>query len=150
MLYTCYNIHAVPHTCCIIYMLCHILPVSYSFCTDTSWVIYLLCRILSAPILAVSYSLYSLVYLLCYACRLTQSLAQHSGMEYAIMTGGDVAPMGRDGVTAMHRVFDWAKTSKQGSVSIVTYTKRLQCPDIISVHCPIICYQYISVVYISL
>ena len=44
------------------------------------------------------------------------------------MTGGDVAPMGRDGVTAMHRVFDWAKTSKQGSVSTVAYTKRLQCP----------------------
>ena len=32
------------------------------------------------------------------------------------MTGGDVAPMGRDGVTAMHRVFDWAKASRQGSV----------------------------------
>jgi len=37
-------------------------------------------------------------------------------MDYAIMTGGDVAPMGRDGVTAMHRVFDWAKASRQGSV----------------------------------
>ena len=32
------------------------------------------------------------------------------------MTGGDVAPMGRDGVTAMHRVFDWANTSKRGYV----------------------------------
>ena len=30
-------------------------------------------------------------------------LAQHSGMDYAIMTGGDVAPMGRDGVTAIHK-----------------------------------------------
>ena len=43
-----------------------------------------------------------------------QSLAQHSGMDYAIMTGGDVAPMGREGVTAMHRVFDWASSSRQG------------------------------------
>lgn len=45
-----------------------------------------------------------------------QRLAAHSGMDYAIMTGGDVAPMGRDGVTAMHRVFDWARTSRRGSV----------------------------------
>lgn len=43
-----------------------------------------------------------------------QKLALHSGMDYAIMTGGDVAPMGRDGVTAMHRVFDWANTSGRG------------------------------------
>jgi len=47
---------------------------------------------------------------------LIQSLAKHSGMDYAIMTGGDVAPMGRDGVTAMHRVFDWAATSNRGYV----------------------------------
>uniref|UniRef100_A0A8C5Q184 ATPase family AAA domain containing 3A n=1 Tax=Leptobrachium leishanense TaxID=445787 RepID=A0A8C5Q184_9ANUR len=43
-----------------------------------------------------------------------KKLANHSGMDYAIMTGGDVAPMGRDGVTAMHKVFDWANTSKRG------------------------------------
>lgn len=45
---------------------------------------------------------------------LAQKLALHSGMDYAIMTGGDVAPMGRDGVTAMHKVFDWANTSRRG------------------------------------
>ncbi|XP_016381840.1 ATPase family AAA domain-containing protein 3-A-like [Sinocyclocheilus rhinocerous] len=43
-----------------------------------------------------------------------KKLAMHSGMDYAIMTGGDVAPMGRDGVTAMHKVFDWAGTSGRG------------------------------------
>uniref|UniRef100_A0A8C9B6W7 ATPase family AAA domain containing 3A n=1 Tax=Phocoena sinus TaxID=42100 RepID=A0A8C9B6W7_PHOSS len=42
-----------------------------------------------------------------------KKLALHSGMDYAIMTGGDVAPMGRDGVTAMHKVFDWANTSRR-------------------------------------
>lgn len=42
----------------------------------------------------------------------------HSGMDYAIMTGGDVAPMGRDGVTAMHKVFDWANTSRRGYASV--------------------------------
>lgn len=35
-------------------------------------------------------------------------------MDFAIMTGGDVAPMGRTGVTAMHKVFDWAGTSRKG------------------------------------
>lgn len=52
------------------------------------------------------------VYLFILAC--VQSLARHSGMDYAIMTGGDVAPMGREGVTAMHRVFEWAGTSRRG------------------------------------
>lgn len=47
-----------------------------------------------------------------------QKLAVHSGMDYAIMTGGDVAPMGRDGVTAMHKVFDWASTSRRGCADL--------------------------------
>ncbi|RVE73156.1 hypothetical protein OJAV_G00048340 [Oryzias javanicus] len=34
-------------------------------------------------------------------------------------TGGDVAPMGRDGVTAMHKVFDWANTSRRGLLLFV-------------------------------
>lgn len=46
-------------------------------------------------------------------------LAMHSGMDYAIMTGGDVAPMARDGVTAMHKVFDWASTSRKGLLLFV-------------------------------
>lgn len=36
------------------------------------------------------------------------------GMDFAIMTGGDVAPMGREGVSAVHKVFDWASTSRRG------------------------------------
>eukprot|EP00112_Aurelia_sp_Birch-Aquarium-sp1_P013314 Seg282.9 transcript_id=Seg282.9/GoldUCD/mRNA.D3Y31 product="ATPase family AAA domain-containing protein 3-A" protein_id=Seg282.9/GoldUCD/D3Y31 len=48
-----------------------------------------------------------------------KSLAHHSGLDYAIMTGGDVAPMGRDGVTAMHKVFDWASTSRKGLLLFV-------------------------------
>lgn len=32
------------------------------------------------------------------------------------MTGGDVVPLGKEGVTAMHKVFDWANTSRKGSV----------------------------------
>ncbi|XP_076754743.1 ATPase family AAA domain containing bor [Xylocopa sonorina] len=43
-----------------------------------------------------------------------KKLAEHSGMDYAIVTGGDLAPLGRDGVTAIHKVFDWATTSRKG------------------------------------
>lgn len=43
-----------------------------------------------------------------------KKLAQHSGMDYAIMTGGDVLPMGREAVTSIHKVFDWASTSRRG------------------------------------
>lgn len=48
-----------------------------------------------------------------------KSLARHSGMDYAIMTGGDVAPMGKEGVSAMHKVFDWAQTSRRGVLLFV-------------------------------
>uniref|UniRef100_U5EVQ2 Putative 26s protease s4 regulatory subunit n=1 Tax=Corethrella appendiculata TaxID=1370023 RepID=U5EVQ2_9DIPT len=43
-----------------------------------------------------------------------KKLATHSNMDYAIMTGGDVVPLGRDSVTAIHKVFDWANTSRRG------------------------------------
>ncbi|KAG0420935.1 hypothetical protein HPB47_003155 [Ixodes persulcatus] len=46
-------------------------------------------------------------------------LAQHSGMEYALMSGGDVAPMGREGVSAVHKVFDWSHTSRRGVLLFV-------------------------------
>ncbi|KAF7246567.1 hypothetical protein EG68_09620 [Paragonimus skrjabini miyazakii] len=49
----------------------------------------------------------------------TKSLAKHSGMDYAILTGGDIAPMGNEGVTAVHKVFDWANTSKKGVLLFV-------------------------------
>lgn len=48
-----------------------------------------------------------------------KSLARHSGLDYAIMTGGDVAPMGREGVSAIHKVFDWAESSRKGLVLFI-------------------------------
>ncbi|CAD6190230.1 unnamed protein product [Caenorhabditis auriculariae] len=48
-----------------------------------------------------------------------KSLAQHSGLDYAILTGGDIAPMGRDGVSAIHKVFDWANSSRKGLVVFI-------------------------------
>ena len=40
-------------------------------------------------------------------------------MDYAIVTGGDVAPMGREGVTAVHKLFDWASSSNRGVLLFV-------------------------------
>ena len=43
-----------------------------------------------------------------------RSLAEHSGMDYAIFTGGDIGPLGKEGTTELHKLFDWASTSKKG------------------------------------
>jgi len=48
-----------------------------------------------------------------------RSLAQHSGLDYAVLTGGDIAPLGRDAVTELHKLFDWAKTSRKGLLLFV-------------------------------
>ena len=45
---------------------------------------------------------------------LLQRLAQLSGMDYAIMNGEGVVPLGKDGVTAIDEVFDWANASRKG------------------------------------
>jgi ATPase family AAA domain-containing protein 3A/B len=37
-------------------------------------------------------------------------------MDYALLSGGDVGPLGKDGVTAIHKVFDWAHSSRRGLV----------------------------------
>ena len=48
-----------------------------------------------------------------------RKLAHYSGLDYAIMSGGDVAPLGDDAVTQIHAMFDWAKTSKRGLLLFV-------------------------------
>jgi len=48
-----------------------------------------------------------------------RSLARNSGLDFAVFTGGDVAPLGRDAVTELHRLFDWAKTSRRGLLLFV-------------------------------
>lgn len=40
-------------------------------------------------------------------------LARTSGLDYAIMSGGDVAPLGGKAVTQIHELFDWAETSRK-------------------------------------
>jgi len=48
-----------------------------------------------------------------------KGLARDSGLEYAIMTGGDIAPLGKDAVTEIHKMFDWARTSRKGVLIFV-------------------------------
>lgn len=43
-----------------------------------------------------------------------KKLARTSGLDYAIMSGGDVAPLGGAAVTQLHSVFDWAERSPRG------------------------------------
>lgn len=48
-----------------------------------------------------------------------KGLARESGLHYAIMTGGDIAPLGKDAVTEIHKLFDWAQTTNKGVVLFV-------------------------------
>eukprot|EP00947_MAST-08B_sp_MAST-8B-sp1_P003712 g3712.t1 len=43
-----------------------------------------------------------------------QRLARACGLDFAIMSGGDVAPLGRHAVTELHRLFAWAKSTRKG------------------------------------
>jgi ATPase family AAA domain-containing protein 3A/B len=46
-------------------------------------------------------------------------LAQTSGMDYAILSGGDVAPLGGGAVTQLHETFDWAERTRRGLLLFV-------------------------------
>lgn len=46
-------------------------------------------------------------------------LARESGMDYAIMTGGDVGPLGKDAVNEINKLFNWANQSKKGLILFI-------------------------------
>ena len=46
-------------------------------------------------------------------------MALFSGMDWAIMTGGDVGPLGAQAVTDLHKIFKWAKSSSRGLVLFI-------------------------------
>jgi ATPase family AAA domain-containing protein 3A/B len=48
-----------------------------------------------------------------------QTLAKQSGLDYAIMTGGDVGPLGKEAVHEINKLFDWAKGSKKGLILFI-------------------------------
>lgn len=46
-------------------------------------------------------------------------LAHQSGLEYAMLAGGDVGVLGNDASDEIHKVFDWAQTSRKGVLLFV-------------------------------
>lgn len=58
-----------------------------------------------------------------------KQLAERSGLDFAILTGADVAPLGPLAVHELHKIFDWAETSKNGKYSrfIITMQFRTSC-----------------------
>ena len=48
-----------------------------------------------------------------------KQLAKSSGMDYAIMSGGDIAPLGTTASTEIHKLFDWANSSRKGLIVFI-------------------------------
>lgn len=49
------------------------------------------------------------------------------GLDYAMMTGGDVAPLGAQAVTKIHEIFDWAKKSTKGLLLFIDEADAFLC-----------------------
>ena len=54
-----------------------------------------------------------------------KGLARESGLHYAIMTGGDVAPLGKDAVTEIHKMFDWANSTNKGILLFIDEVPKI-------------------------
>jgi ATPase family AAA domain-containing protein 3A/B len=48
-----------------------------------------------------------------------KQLAKKSGLDFAILTGADIAPLGSLAVHELHKIFDWAESSKNGILIFV-------------------------------
>ena len=53
-----------------------------------------------------------------------ERLARCCGLDYAIMSGGDVLPLGAAAVTEIHEVFRWAKRSRRG---VLLFIDEAEC-----------------------
>lgn len=49
------------------------------------------------------------------------------GLDYAMMTGGDVVPLGSQAVTKIHEIFDWAKKSRKGLLLFIDEADAFLC-----------------------
>ncbi|CAN8229135.1 unnamed protein product [Cochlearia groenlandica] len=56
-----------------------------------------------------------------------REIARKSGLDYAMMTGGDVAPLGSQAVTKIHEIFDWAKKSNKGLLLFIDEADAFLC-----------------------
>jgi len=48
-----------------------------------------------------------------------RTLAKNSGLDYAIMSGGDVGPLGKDAVDEVNKLFNWANRTKNGMILFI-------------------------------
>jgi len=48
-----------------------------------------------------------------------RTLAKQSGLDYAIMSGGDVGPLGKDAVHELNKLFSWAQSSRKGLILFI-------------------------------
>lgn len=53
-----------------------------------------------------------------------RKLAKSIGLDYALMSGGDVGPLGSDAVTQIHNLFRWAKMSRKG---VLLFIDEAEC-----------------------
>ncbi|KAF6166686.1 hypothetical protein GIB67_005548 [Kingdonia uniflora] len=56
-----------------------------------------------------------------------KEISRKSGLDYAMMTGGDVAPLGAEAVTKIHQIFDWAKKSNKGLLLFIDEADAFLC-----------------------
>ncbi|CAM0944927.1 unnamed protein product [Alopecurus aequalis] len=56
-----------------------------------------------------------------------REMARKSGLDYAMMTGGDVAPLGSEAVTKIHEIFDWSKKSQKGMLLFIDEADAFLC-----------------------
>lgn len=48
-----------------------------------------------------------------------KKLSDNCGLDYAIMTGADVLPLGSSAITELNKLFDWAETSSKGMILFI-------------------------------
>ena len=48
-----------------------------------------------------------------------KKLAMQSGLEYSVMVGSDIAPLGKDAVTELNKIFDWAENQPNGMILFI-------------------------------
>merc|ERR1719265_209163 len=48
-----------------------------------------------------------------------RTLSRQSGLDYAIMSGGDVGPLGKDAVHELNKLFTWANSSRKGLILFI-------------------------------
>ena len=70
---------------------------------------------------------------------IARKLAESSGMDYAIMSGGDVGPLGEDAVLQIHRLFKWASSSRKGLLVFIDESE-VTLNDNSSAHVQNLCY----------